>query len=381
MTVHLATVEFGHVAAGAESSGAAALGAEASYSFPSGLTAIADPEGGAGVVITLPLWGVELTSADLEFAAGAGMVAARTVEGSIQWINEKAAAQARLANAAGELALISRLRLTASKVVYPLPGVRISGAALADYGALAAGDSIYGRVTYRRIFGRSLSANVLGSLFLDTATDSLTDPTSWLRRQEASVIYGTSSVSISGAPVLAGGATYIANDPLGVVWVAPGDLGPGVNQIPLLKASNNPANYQQFPSVWLTNSASVNLLRLVELRTDAITADWGALVVMQVDRPPTHSRWQVNMNGQCFDVIVAHPAGSNLRTARAAFDAVWRPVVFGGSVNEGPKLYEQLVGGTFKACGVLNNTRLIRALRFIEPLDDTKNIASIVVQT
>lgn len=378
MTVHVATLEFGHVSAGGESPGGAALGAEASLSFSS-LAFSADPEGGAGLVLRLPLRGVELTSAELQFAVATGMVSAQAIGGSsIQWINQKPAASANLANAAGEAALVDRPRLSASKALWPEPMIRISGAALADYGALATAD---GRVTFRRLFGSLVSSYVLGMKFLDTATDSLTDPSTFLRRVEASAIYGTPSVIINGNTVLAGGATYIANDPLGVVWIAPGDLGPANNQIPTALANNNAAAYEQFPSVWLTDSAAVGFVRLVELRTDPITVDFGQVTVMQVNRPPTHSRWQLDINGTCLEVIVAHPVGSNLRTAKAAWSAVWAPLTSGVAVNQGPVIFEQVIGGTFRPLGVLNNTNFIRAFRFIEPLDANAAIASVVVQT
>ena len=382
MTVHVATLEFGHVSTGGESPGGAALGAEASFSFQN-LAFSADPEGGAGLVLRLPpLRGVELTSAELQFIAATRMVSARAVNGTSEdWVNMQPAANVVLSNAPGELALVSRPRWTGSNTLQPEPMVRISGAALADYGALAVGSTASGRVTYRRLFGANVSSYVLGLKFLDTATDSLADPTSFLRRVEAGAAYGTPSVIINGSAVLEGGATYIANDPIGIVWIAPGDLGPGTNQIPTALANNNAAAYEQFPSVWLSESAAVAFVRLVELRSDPITVAFGQLTVMQVNRAPTHSRWQIDINGTCHEVIVAHPAGSNLRTAKAAWNAVWRPFTLGVAVNQGPVIFEQVVGGTFKAIGVLNNCGFIRAYRFIEPLDSVPNIATVVTQT
>lgn len=388
MTQHFAAVEFVHVPQGAESPGSAPLGAEASYSFAgTGLAFEADPTGGAGLVLRLPLWGVELTSADLNFLAATGMVAARTEEGSQLWVNEQAAAQARLGNAAGELALLDRLNLAASNTRSPQPGIRISGNALADYAALAAGSFANGRVTYRRAFGKKTTAPVLGGLFLDTASFSLADPTTWLRDVEARLFAGGAQVAgpvIGGTQtyILQGGATFIANDPLGVVWVAPGDLGPGLNQLPTTLANNQASLYQQFPSVWLQQSSRVAAVRLLELRSSqAITQAFGQLQIMQVNRRPTHSRWGLNMNGAYLEVIIAHPAGSDLRTGKAIFDAVWRPLTGGAAVTTGPVIYDQPTGTGFSPIGVLNNTDQIRAFWFIEPLDANPTIASIYVQT
>ena len=391
MTQHVATVEFVHTT-GAESPGGAPLGAEASYSFPTtGIAFVADPEGGAGVVLRLPLWGVELTSVDLQFLIATGMVAAHSVEGAQLWVNHKAAANIRLGNAASELSLVNRTRIAASTTLYPQPMVRISGAALGDYAALAAGDFAQGRVTYRRLWGSRLTAPVLGALFLDTARgDSVTDPTTFLRRTERLVSNGAPQVLAPGstpsAPiyVLNGGATFIANDPLGVVYVSPGDLGPGVNQLPTTLLNNTAAAYAQFPSVWIISSPLVNAIRLVELRSEAVTAAYGQLVILQVKRAPTHSLWQVDFNGALLEVIVAHPAGSDLRTGKAIFNTVWRPILAAGPVGAGPITYTRVFGTSwvYTPNGVLNNCGHIRALRYIEPMDaDAAAISSIVTQT
>ena len=386
MTQYFAAVEFVHVPQGAESPGSAPLGAEASYSFSGvGLAFEADPTGGAGVVLRLPLWGVELTSADLNFLAATGMVAARTQENSQLWVNEKAAAQARLGNTPPELTLLSRMNLAASGTVSPQPAIRISGPALADYAALAAGDFANGRVTYRRAYGLKTTSPVLGGLFLDTAEGHLpTNPTSFLRSVEAKLAAGGAEVpgAVPGTYVLRGGATFVAGDPLGVVWVAPGDIGPGPAQLPTSRANNQAVLYSQYPSVWLQQSNRVNAVRLLELRSIAVTAAFGALQIMQVNRPPTHSKWLLDFNGAQLEVIVAHPAGSDLRTAKAAFDAVWRGLTAGGALTQGPVIYERSSGTGFSPIGVLNNTDLIRAFRYIEPMDAVDpNIATIYNQT
>lgn len=386
MTQHLATVEFVHVPQGAESPGSAPLGAEASYSFSGvGLAFEADPTGGAGLVLRLPLWGVELTSADLNFLIATGMVAARTQEGSQLWVNEKAAANVRLANAAGELTLLNSLNLAASNTRSPQPAIRISGAALADYAALAAGDFAQGRVTYRRAYGGQTSGSVLGALFLDTASFSFSDPLAWLRDVEARLYAGSAQVTnSSGAYILNGGATFIANDPLGVIWCAAGDIGPGAGQLPTTLANNQASIYQQFPSVWIQSSPRVQCVRLVEKRSTAITAAFGSIQIMQVNRPVTHSRWLLNFHGAQLEVIVKHPSGTDYRTARAAFDGVWRPYTGGAAVSSGPVIYERSTAAPdgFAALGVLNNTDMIRAFRFIEPLDgSTSAIATVYTQT
>lgn len=392
MTQHVATVEFVQTPKGAESPGSAPLGAEASYSFPaSGQAFVADPEGGAGIVLRLPLWGVELTSASLSYLIATGMVAAQTNENQTTWVNFKAAANIRLGNAAGELALINRLRIATGSLLYPQPAIRISGAAKADYGALAAGDFAQGRVTYRRLWGSSTTSNVLGAMFIDTALgESVTNPATFLRRVQAAVLNGGPQILAPGstptAPiyVLNGGATFVANDPLGVVYIAPGDLGPGQNQLPTTLLNNTAAAYSQFPSVWLVAGAHLGAIRLVDARTEAVTVGFGQLVIRQVDRIPTFSRWQVSINGAFLEVIVGHPAGSDLRTGKAIFDAVWKPVLFGGADTQGPTIYTRTFSSTwtYRAAGYLNNTTLIRALRYVEPLDDqAADICSNVIQT
>lgn len=365
MTQYAATLEFPLVTQGAQSPGSAPYGSEASLTFATSV--VADPEGGAGVAVLFPaLWGSVLTSA--EVWGGNGSAATR--EGSFSWRVELAASNATLANAAGELALKDRQLLAASGSLLPVPFLRISGAALAALGVVVGG-TLTGRVTYRS-FGRT-SGPLLMTNFLDTSIgESAANPTSFLRRMEALTNGGTKPY---------GAATMTGNDPLDVVWLAPGDIGGGATQIPSVLLNNAAAQYALFPSVFVMRATSLAGVRLVELRSDAITVKPGQLTLLQVNRAPTHSRWEVSMRGQRLDVIVAHPAGSDLRTGVAAFTKVWAPLLGGTAVGLGPVTYEQIVGGAFRPVGVLNNCSTIDSLRFLEPMDSAGTIYTVAAQT
>lgn len=365
MTQFAATLEFPLVTQGAQSPGSAPYGAEASLTFST--SCVGDPEGGAGVSVPFPqLWGSVLTSAEIWGGNGS----ASTREGSTAWRVELAASNATVANAAAELALKDRQLLAASGSLLPVPFLRISGAALAALGVVIGG-TLTGRVTYRA-FGRT-SGPLLGTSFLDTSIgESAANPTSFLRRMEAATNGGTKPY---------GGATMTALDPLDVVWLAPGDIGGGAAQIPSVLANNSATQYNLFPGVFVMRSTSIAGVRLIELRADPITTKPGQLTLLQVIRAPTHSRWEVSMRGQRLDVIVAHPAGSDLRTAVAAFQKVWAPLLGGTAVGLGPVTYEQVIGGAFRPVGVLNNCSAIDSLRFIEPMDSTGTIYTVANQT
>lgn len=377
MTQYFAAVDFGHTARAAESPGGAAQGAEASLSF-NGIQFGTDPSGGSGVVLRLPqLWGVELTSAELWFPTPTGVVRARTKEGTETWVFDQAAANVQADNTPGEPTLINRVRVAAQNVLVPYPAIRFSGPALAVFAVGNPPTIGNGRVTYRRLWGRALSGSVQGGLILDTALgESPTNPTTFLRRLETSLLDAHAGLSVTSGSttdlIVQAGANFMANDPLGVLYCAPGDIGPGQGQISTTLAANSAFAYAHFPSVFLRAATAVNMTRLLEVRAGAITTAYNQIAVLQVNRPPTFSRWQIQFNGAFQDVIVAHPMGSDLRTANAIFTAVWRGFLFGGALGQGPLVYQdRLNGGTreFDVVGTLNNGTLVTALRFVEPLD------------
>ncbi len=123
--------------------------------------------------------------------------------------------------------------------------------------------------------------------------------------------------------------------PCGVVWVGPTDIGNLPSQIPTSISQNNSVHYLFHPSAFFRHAPYE---RAIQVEQDPpwregvgdnagipepITTPRGALTVFQVNRPPTHSRWRILVDSAEMEVIVAHPAGSDLRKPVDVYRSVW----------------------------------------------------------
>ena len=74
--------------------------------------------------------------------------------------------------------------------------------------------------------------------------------------------------------------------------------------------------------------------------------DTAPLAIYTVDTAPTHSDWVVSVDGQVQIVRLLHPAGSDYRRPRDIYNALWVPILTGGSNTANAVAFGQVVGQT-----------------------------------
>lgn len=121
-----------------------------------------------------------------------------------------------------------------------------------------------------------------------------------------------------------------------------------------------------------------------------ITDPAGAPILLNVTRTPTHSKWELIIESSTVEVIVAHPAGSDLRHPIEVWQAVFVPLLQssnakGTGVATGLNTFANVVSSaptnpqTFFSRGLVRGLRYLQCARFIEPLDGFADPADPIV--
>lgn len=175
--------------------------------------------------------------------------------------------------------------------------------------------------------------------------------------------------------------------PCNLVWLGAADIGNAPEQIPADLASNSALHYRYHPSSFFREPQYVRVIQSeptapwrtvrdnqLELDVSApVTTPQGALTILQVIRRPTHSRWILTIDSVELDVILAHPAGSDLRRPEAIYKSVIVPAVWANNATGSPLATWRRdfvnAGGPFLQVGVQNKMQFLEHALFVEPLD------------
>lgn len=365
----------------AQSRGTAVEGAEASLRF-SGLAMGIDPGGGSGLIATLPLRDVHLTSAWIQpdppvtGPAGASMkFTAR--QGDLAWYAEAGAPgvvqQSPLDNA-GLLALADTTARSPGGVIERVPHVRLAGLALGSLTTVA-GFTVSGQVT----FTSSDAADRVSSWeFTDFLDDTKDVPPS--RANLAAAIFAADSIQTqaflgynnNNVQTYVKPPCHVAKvGPDGTIWTRPGQVGNASSQIPNAVVNNDAAHYRWFPSIFFFRNMMIQALApLGPIPADPVNTTPGSLPVVVVNRRPTHSRWMIAHDGQVRTVIIAHPpAPADFRTPLEIFEGFFNGLLLSSG---GFPTYSAFVSGGTRTFASTGRMRAQNAdfVRFLEPLDD-----------
>jgi hypothetical protein len=176
-------------------------------------------------------------------------------------------------------------------------------------------------------------------------------------------------------------------------YVLAGDVGNSDWQIPAPDpAGNTSAKFRNHPSVFIRAQSAIRGLHhpaRYPYDVAPITSappDISGVQLRTVDRAPTHSRWLLRVDSELLDVVIAHPAGSDIRRPRDIWNQVIVPTIGQAGGQSRPlALYDSKVEGaarTFHQLGTLHATPYIQGGTFWEPLDaDSSEITTLIPQT
>ncbi len=316
-------VDFGRETA--ESAGAS--GVQATSTVPVAGPLLAHPDGGGGLLGPLPGWvGWEPITATIQVEPSTNSwLSGRAVEGETRWWVEGQGGMLPDYFANGRNALVAAYGIGGGFARIE-PALQIDGNALAQAGAPA---SFRGSVEFRRLFSPSTSGQLLVG---DYANDADMNPPpddldAHTRRVLNQLRYAGSSVNVSTSSsttrlVQSCAATF--SDPWGRVWLGPGDLGIGENQLPPDVGLQSASRLRAFPSIFLRRTSTVRGVRSPTSASDnpVNTPQSAARLIITRDRP-AFSRWRLFVDKRLADVWVQHPEGSDLRTPLAVWNAVF----------------------------------------------------------
>ncbi len=227
--------------------------------------------------------------------------------------------------------------------------------------------------------------------FIDTATGDtgLNNPAMLQRLAEQNSAAGGGQhdvrLATSNTPILvnASGTSYVRCD--GAAFIQAGDVGPNPGQLPVDASANTGAIWEQHPSTFVRET---NALRgyqgLWGPEFDQVTLvsidsvippgglSVGPLSIFEVIRAPTHSRWCLWIDDEQHDVVVAHPAGSDLRRPRDIWNAVFAGALQTREGVGSPLPTFSVLSGafnTFEQTGNLRHLKYLQAATFVEPYD------------
>ena len=364
----------------AQSRGTSVEGAEGSFRF-SGLPMGLDPGGGSGLIATLQLRDVHLTSAwitpDSRTTGPSGASMKFTArQGDTEWYVEAGApgttTQSPLDNA-GALCLADTTQRAPAGVVERVPHIRLAGLALGSL-TVVTPFTVSGQVTFTSSDPGDRVSSWEFTEFLD---DTIDVPPS--RANLANQIFTADPLATQAFLGTVNGQQVFVPQPAkvakiaaeGTVWTRPGQVGNAPNQIPTSVVNNNKTNYRFFPSIFFVRSQYIQALApLGPIPSDPITTQAGSLPIVSVIRRPTHSRWLIAHDGQAHVVIIAHPpAPADYRTPLE----IWSGFLNTLLLNQQPiPTYTASVSGgtrTFANTGRLRAT-FVDFVSFLEPLDD-----------
>lgn len=343
---------------------------------------VVDPSDALALIAILyPLFGAHVDRAQL-VGNPAGPVAEQDGDATeTTWLTMVSTGVARLDN--GGALVLEDNTTTAAGTRYPVPLARLKGLALAAHGVGLAAVDLW--VWYCPAF----AAETFGSLRFATCVDDAINPLPSVAPEVTRLSTAFQLATVATIGVVAGVTIYAVECKLalllssGLIWLRPGDVGNGAHQIPAAVANNGASHYAFFPGVFLRRTDFLrDLSTIAPAAADPVTTLAGALPLFQVDRPPTHSRWVLQLDGQFRVVTIAHPTPSDLRKPLEIWNAVLVPAIRAGSLTTygfseagGQRLF--FVTGAI----ILTGANQVDGAEFIEPLDGlTASIWTIVTQ-
>lgn len=168
-------------------------------------------------------------------------------------------------------------------------------------------------------------------------------------------------------------------------FIRASDVGVQPGQIPPTIAANVSSALRLQPSVFVRETSDIRGLKGDAVTTenpDPITVAGGAPTLLDVVRAPTHSRWILEIDSSRIEVVVAHPAGSDLRRPKEVWQAVWRGLLAstnakGSGTANGLQHFSTFItsagGGSrlFFSRGLIRGLRYLQCATFVEPLDSS----------
>lgn len=348
-----------------------------------------DPSGGAGLVAQMPtLADSDIVAVELQIDDGAGgpirlttggRTLANTTQTPDRWFFDNTATNAYLDNTEG--CWRNELTFAPPGVTVPIPAIVISGPALA---ATPIPDPCDAVITYRarhstpgEIAARAVFSEMQFVAFVDdNAGEDPNDLSTFLRRIEGSMsASGAVFTTPSGQRLNSCG--WAAVDPRYAIWLRPGDLGNGADQIPVSFAANAASLYANHPGVFYTAVPTRNqrAWEVTRVEQAPITDPGGAAPVVTVDSAPIASRWLFVVDGTPIPVVLAHPTGSDFRRPRTIWNNVIVPLIQNSAINRGPIFFRDFIDGggnrQLIPIGVLQHLRRLEYAGFLEPLGPT----------
>lgn len=119
--------------------------------------------------------------------------------------------------------------------------------------------------------------------------------------------------------------------PFGPPIIVAADIGNGFGQIPALPANWTAAVFKPHPRVFIrpsnTTGWAIQHLGPSPIGNPTPLTSDSAVYPILASRAPTHSAWRIGLDGTVKDVIIAHPANSDLRRPRDIWNKVWVPAI------------------------------------------------------
>lgn len=113
-------------------------------------------------------------------------------------------------------------------------------------------------------------------------------------------------------------------------FIVAADIGNGFGQIPALPANWTAAAFKPHPRLFVRPSNNtgwaIQHLGPAPIGNPPLTLDTDLFPAL-VARAPTHSAWRIGLDGTIKDVIIAHPANSDIRRPRDVWRKVWAPAI------------------------------------------------------
>jgi len=350
----------------------------------------------AGLVAPLDLYDVHLERVEVMTTTNPVVASQDYVEGRNQSVthfidvDDSNASQAHAQDLTATAPLVDTTYggIAAMEIELPRPYVRISGDALAAWGASAPSSALVATFYTDRFPDIERSRAEFGG-FIDDGVDPTGCPITSAALLQQLLTKGTPYVhSSQGRTISVPQAIHAGPSPTGEIWVRSSGLGSDPDQIPPSAANNTAERYNFHPAVFLRRIPPyVSSLVQVSRRTP-ITATRGPLAVWRVDRIPTHSRWLIAIDGAPRVVVVAHPpTTTDLRTPLELWRLTWAAWAAQGGPGGLPLYTVTPSGGSnvFTVTGQLTRASLSQLdyARFIECFDANRAtpIVTLITQT
>ena len=220
-------------------------------------------------------------------------------------------------------------------------------------------------------------------------TDSFPDLTDDLRTLDAR-LRARDGTTVTPSGVTIRNAGFSGNAVDRIIWVAPGDIGPGADQIPSQLVEVVSDNLENHPSCFLRyvhTLRSVGALNFsqegydIEQPTPLINTtpnpDVANFQVRQIDRDPTYCSWRLLIDGAYYTLYLKVPDDAiGARRPRDLYQAIFGAKIGSdGSIDTELFAYDLTVAGTpavqsFHARSLVRRWQYLQYAQFIAPFDD-----------